>query len=346
MPSQKRRRRANSASNSASKVEDEQGTPAKRNAPHQEDHDYQEQYYEQDEHYEGDQGVIESYNRSETTTKFASELSSGQAPHYKYWAQRCRLFSKYHEGIILDDEGWYSVTPELIADHIAKRIWSSLLQPTTPLHPKKGWKNKKKVHVATHSNAGLLMDAFCGPGGNSIQFALAAPPGGIVFAIDIDPAKAQMARHNASIYGVQSRIEFIVGDSLAIAPHFRADAVFLSPPWGGPDYVNEEEYHMKTLLPVSGEEMHRVFGAITPNLAYLLPRNVVHQEVISLAEKHQTVEIEGNYLTGKLKTVTAYYGALVTRPETSPPIEAHSPLDIDPLPDFIDYEEEEEHQEE
>lgn len=339
MPSSKRRRRARSAAQIDTNDGPDQPSPAKRYAPLVEEVDDQATYYEEETLYDEEEGIIELYNGHTTTTKATSELSAGQAPHYKYWAQRCRLFSKFHEGIILDDEGWYSVTPELIAEHIAKRVWSSLLQPSTPLHPKKKRKNNKKVHTATHNNAGLLMDAFCGPGGNSIQFALAAPPGGIVFAIDIDPAKAEMARHNASIYGVQSRIEFIIGDSLAIAPHFRVDAVFLSPPWGGPDYVNSEEYSLKTLLPVAGDQMQRVFGAITPNLAYLLPRNVIQQEVISLADKHQTVEVEGNYLTGKLKTVTAYYGALVARPDISAPIEAHSLLDIDNLPEFIDYEE-------
>lgn len=42
----------------------------------------------------------------------------------KYWAQRKRLFSKFDEGIKLDKESWYSVTPEAIAGHIAQRVTS------------------------------------------------------------------------------------------------------------------------------------------------------------------------------------------------------------------------------
>lgn len=57
-----------------------------------------------------------------------------------------------------------------------------------------------------------------------------------VIAIDIDPAKVEMARHNAAIYGVADRIEFIVGDFLQLSESLRADVVFLSPPWGGPSY--------------------------------------------------------------------------------------------------------------
>lgn len=46
-----------------------------------------------------------------------------------------------------------------------------------------------------------------------------------------------MARHNAAIYGVADRIEFIVGDFLTLADSLKADIIFLSPPWGGPQYL-------------------------------------------------------------------------------------------------------------
>lgn len=53
-----------------------------------------------------------------------AEQSPGEANPYgpeiaKYWAQRYRLFSRFDEGIQLDRESWYSVTPEKIAEHIA-----------------------------------------------------------------------------------------------------------------------------------------------------------------------------------------------------------------------------------
>merc|ERR1740129_2322434 len=76
-------------------------------------------------------------------------------PHIKkYWAQRYRLFSKFDEGIKLDEEGWYSVTPEKIAEHIAERC-----------------------------RCDVIVDGFCGVGGNSIQFAFTCER---VIAIDID----------------------------------------------------------------------------------------------------------------------------------------------------------------
>uniref|UniRef100_A0A0P6G2W7 Trimethylguanosine synthase n=1 Tax=Daphnia magna TaxID=35525 RepID=A0A0P6G2W7_9CRUS len=116
----------------------------------------------------------------------------------KYWAQRYRLFSRFDQGIKLDYDSWFSVTPERIARHIAARC-----------------------------RCDLIVDAFCGAGGNSIQFAFKCER---VIAIDIDPVKIELARHNASVYGVADRIEFIVGDFFQLAPSLKADVVFLSPP--------------------------------------------------------------------------------------------------------------------
>jgi len=93
-----------------------------------------------------------------------------------------------------------------------------------------------------------------------------------VIAIDIDPNKIKMARHNAGIYGVEHNIEFITGDFLEIAPTLKADVVFLSPPWGGPDYKNKR-FDMNTILePIGGMGLYNIAARITQNVAYYLPR--------------------------------------------------------------------------
>ncbi|KAA8537760.1 hypothetical protein F0562_027660 [Nyssa sinensis] len=92
----------------------------------------------------------------------------------------------------------------------------------------------------------LLFSRFDdGVGGNAIQFAQRSK---FVIAIDIDPKKIDYARHNAAIYGVDDRIEFIRGDFFLLAPKLKADTVFLSPPWGGPDYTKAKTYNIKTML--------------------------------------------------------------------------------------------------
>ena len=40
----------------------------------------------------------------------------------KYWKKRYYLFSKFDRGIKIDDESWYSVTPEPMSKHIAQRV--------------------------------------------------------------------------------------------------------------------------------------------------------------------------------------------------------------------------------
>lgn len=69
-------------------------------------------------------------------------------------------------------------------------------------------------------------------------------------AIDIDPAKIELARHNAAVYGVEDRIEFIVGDFFKVAGDLKADVVFLSPPWGGPKYLNAEVFDLFSMMDI------------------------------------------------------------------------------------------------
>nr|XP_010968991.1 trimethylguanosine synthase [Camelus bactrianus] len=204
----------------------------------------------------------------------------------KYWAQRYRLFSRFDDGVKLDREGWFSVTPEKIAKHIAGRVSQAF------------------------TCGGVVVDAFCGVGGNTIQFALT---GKRVIAIDIDPVKIDLARNNAEVYGTADKIEFICGDFLQLAPGLKADVVFLSPPWGGPDYATAEIFDIRTMMSPDGFEIFRLSQKITNNIVYFLPRNADVDQVASLAGPGGQVEIEQNFLNNKLKTITAYFGDLIRR---------------------------------
>ncbi|XP_034468582.1 trimethylguanosine synthase [Hippoglossus hippoglossus] len=203
----------------------------------------------------------------------------------KYWAQRYRLFSRFDEGIRLDREGWFSVTPERIAEHIALRVEQSFC------------------------DSQLIIDAFCGVGGNAIQFALT---GKRVLAIDIDPVRLSLARHNATVYGVDNQIDFLQGDFLQLASHLRGDVVFLSPPWGGPNYLTAEVFDIRTMMQPDGFEIFRLAKLISDNIVYFLPRNADMDQIASLAGPGGKMEVEQNYLNNKLKTVTAYFGSLIT----------------------------------
>ncbi|KAJ0059293.1 hypothetical protein NL108_014407, partial [Boleophthalmus pectinirostris] len=144
--------------------------------------------------------------------------------------------------------GWFSVTPERIAEHIAVRVWSSF------------------------PSSRLVVDAFCGVGGNAIQFALS---GNRVVAVDIDPVRIDLARHNAAVYGVAERVDFIQGDFLQLAPRLRGDVVFLSPPWGGPAYLSADVFDIQTMMELDGypSNIFRKAKLISDNIVYFLPRN-------------------------------------------------------------------------
>lgn len=97
----------------------------------------------------------------------------------------------------------------------------------------------------------------------------------LVIAIDNDPKKIEMAKHNAELYGIADRIEFIIGDFFALAPTLKADVVFLSPPWGGTDLMSLDEYKLSHLMPENGGGEHILSLArqITSNIAIYLPKN-------------------------------------------------------------------------
>lgn len=104
-----------------------------------------------------------------------------------------------------------------------------------------------------------------------------------MIAIDIDPVKLQMAQHNAEVYGVADRIEFICGDFLQLSSSLQADVVFLSPPWGGPEYLTAGVFDLESCMaPLGGSKLFQVAKSITDNVAMYLPRNVNTDQVCNL----------------------------------------------------------------
>lgn len=197
----------------------------------------------------------------------------------KFWKKRYMLFSKFEKGIKLDEESWYSVTPEIISTHIAERC-----------------------------SCYLIVDPFCGAGSNVIQFAKTCE---LVIAIDIDPKKIEIARHNAELYGVADRIQFIIGDFFALAPTLKADVVFLSPPWGGPDLMNLEEYKLSYIMPEKGgiKHMMSLTRQISSNIALHLPKNSNIFDCIQSAED-SFIEVQQNMLNSRYNSLTVYYSEL------------------------------------
>ncbi|KAJ1966132.1 Trimethylguanosine synthase [Dipsacomyces acuminosporus] len=216
----------------------------------------------------------------------------------KYWAQRMGYFWRFDQGIQIDEEGWYSVTPEAIADSTAERI----AQLYNDKQAEKGYGRL------------CVVDAFCGVGGNAIKFAEWCEH---VIAIDIDPVRLEMARNNARVYGVDDRIEFILGDFYHLAPQIKADAVFLSPPWGGPDYIGADVFGLDQLPIHTGKEWLERARLISSNVIYYLPKNCDPAELANLCPD-VSCDIEMNVLNGALKAITVYYDQLALFGSSNP----------------------------
>jgi trimethylguanosine synthase len=265
----------------------------------------------------------------------------------KYWAQRKRLFTKFDEGITLDGEGWFSVTPESIANHIAQKLVMYYAD------------NKSVVDSTSDPQASsglVVLDAFSGMGGNSIAFARREEVS-LVICVDTDVQRLRLAANNCRVYGIEeTKIVFIHGDACQVLSNYkegtlvngiretrtcdtihgykcghdllprRLDAIFLSPPWGGAEYQSIGPRHfgldcIHVNDAVDGEEILRLASAALPpnrqHIVYFLPRNL---NGLSLAQSaHRCgirgyIEIEQNILNGKLKTLTVYMKCLHPKP--------------------------------
>jgi trimethylguanosine synthase len=145
----------------------------------------------------------------------------------------------------------------------------------------------------------------------------------LVIALDTSPTRLALARHNAQIYGVADRIEFILADYISFAEAYsshnktervthstrKIDVIFLSPPWGGPSYLSgssddiaaqkiaaetepeHPSYSLSSIQPIHGAPLFDLTRKITKNVAYYLPRNTRLDEISSLlSEKRQRTE--------------------------------------------------------
>lgn len=136
-------------------------------------------------------------------------LAPGDMP-VAYWQARHLLFSRWDNGIQTDREGLFSVKPEILALQLADAL-----------------------------NSSVVLDAFCGIGGFTIALARS---GKRVISVDIDRARLEMARHNARLYEVEEKIEFVHGDAINLISKHEYDVAIFDPPWGGQGYRGKTRF--------------------------------------------------------------------------------------------------------
>jgi trimethylguanosine synthase len=193
-------------------------------------------------------------------------------------------------GLKLDEEGWYSVTPENIAVHIATKT-ISLLGERRPLR---------------------IVDAFCGVGGNTIQYALQENV--YCVGVDNDETKAEYTRHNAKLYGCVEGKDFEVkhSDFFKVTGLGKVDAIFMSPPWGGPGYHLMESYALEHIYPDFDKIIEKAME-FTKNLAIFIPRNTDIEDLLRRLSKYMPkvqIEVEKVMVGEVCKALVVYTGVL------------------------------------
>jgi len=197
------------------------------------------------------------------------------------------MFSKYNEGVYLTDEAWFGVTPEPVAIKIAE-----------------------EYAQITSASKRTIIDIFAGAGGNAIAFAL-SDRWDRVLAIEKDPSTIACAQHNASLYGVSSKITFINDDCFTYLSTQDIDTnntvIFASPPWGGPGYTTPSVFDLSTMQPYSAQAIHEACKKM--DCALFLPRTSDLRQIAKLAPEGKKVEVVQYCMEGASKALVAYIPA-------------------------------------
>lgn len=165
----------------------------------------------------------------------------------------------------------------------------------------------------------ILIDLFCGAGGNTIAFALTERWDRII-SIERDTATLACAQNNASVYGIDDGyITWVHGDSFAflktlfnnpsaLHPDLQVDLdatiLFASPPWGGPGYSTDEVFNLDNMQPYSITDLH---GAYKPlDHVLFLPRTSNLRQLATLAPEGKKIDIVQMCMEGASKALVAY----------------------------------------
>lgn len=260
----------------------------------------------------------------------------------KFHRQRYDLFHRFDEGIQIDEEGWWSVTPELIAAHTALILGQNYHLSHTAHHHHSSSSSSVSNKSLMSPPTGLVWDAFAGVGGNAIQFALKGAQH--VIATDTNWERLVDASHNAEIYEVRQYIDYIQADALSMTRFWRTgqvrsqsaraisagkglhqqstplspsppfQAVFFSPPWGGPAYTQQPTYDLLQMLPISLSALLAMARVLTHEIILYLPRTTSLPQLANHLLPADALRLEWHYLGDRLKVLIVHVYCESTSP--------------------------------
>ena len=208
-----------------------------------------------------------------------------------YYVQRYYFFSLFDKGIQMDRESWYSVTPEEISEYISS--------------------------IIPDSSDSSILDGFCGCGGNIISFSKHFKK---VLANDLVESKINMTKNNSKTYECPDNIQYYNKDYFDLDfGDEQIDYIFLSPPWGGPEYKKDKIYSLKKWINPDIEKIIEKSLKISKNIIFYLPRNTDLEELANLLNEYDkegiksvnnTILLDVKYLNSasKIKAILVLYG--------------------------------------
>lgn len=159
-----------------------------------------------------------------------------------------------------------------------------------------------------------------------------------MIAIESDPIRISMAANNAEIYGVRHLIEFVCEDYFtwawkqiqsnfvsqsALTNNVGYTAALMSPPWGGPSYLEHESFNLSSIKFQNSNTnlwcaLYLALVLTNGNVALFLPRNTNMADFLEISAKcireikmdSLDIEFELNLINFKSKALTVYFGTL------------------------------------
>jgi hypothetical protein len=249
--------------------------------------------------------VTPHQSSNDRTNKYVSFISS-DLKRPRFYRGRYGLMDNFDDlNLPLDEELWFLITPKGIARSHAQTI-------------------------AECPDAYLVLDAFCGIGGDTLYM----PSRAFVVGCDIKHERVTMARSLNDKFG-STRVDFILADSVKAKSCFRPkafDVVYLSPPWGHDGIRNRRVWpvfgarRMSSLAVDGTRVFQRALSLVKNfNIAYYLPRGMDEREIVILAELtgngdrvhvdvHESYDPDDDVTNEsekyKVRAITAYFGHL------------------------------------
>eukprot|EP01031_Cornospumella_fuschlensis_P037231 gene37231-45193_t len=281
---------------------------------------------------------------------FYWRLDRGKPPdvHSKYWDQRYRLFGQFDKGLRLDAESWFSVTPEAIARYLAQACRELFAQRGAPLvRVLDGFAGCGGVAIqlaqvldanngrvcAVDIDASKLEHLMHNAKVYGVQERVECVAADLHVFLRDHADKAKLARMLGKIRQHYDAHAMQIPDLVSVSPAEEAcgagnafDLVVLSPPWGGPTYLDSEEFDLSRMLPSGdGWQLAALAAACCANVALLLPRNTPDGQIKQLAQLLGTPYlVDYLHLHGKLKMKAVYLGGLLAQSEKASGEEASS----------------------